>query len=34
MKEVRLIVVVDNLDFKSKNVAFETNVLNRYGTFN
>ncbi len=33
MKEARLVVVVDNLDFEIKNVTFETKVLNRYGTF-
>jgi hypothetical protein len=33
MKEDRLIVVVDDLDFKIKDVAFEAKVFNRYGTF-
>jgi hypothetical protein len=33
MKEVRLVVVVDDLDFEIKNVTFETKVVNRYGTF-
>jgi hypothetical protein len=33
MKEVRLVVVVDDLDFKIRDVAFEAKVLNRYGTF-
>ncbi len=33
-KEVRLIVAVDDLDFGIRDVAFETKVLNRYGTFN
>jgi hypothetical protein len=33
VKEARLVVVVDDLDFRIKNVAFETNVLNRYGIF-
>jgi hypothetical protein len=33
MKEARLVVVVDDLDFEIKNVAFEANVFNRYGTF-
>jgi hypothetical protein len=33
MKEARLIVAVDYLDFKIRDVAFETNVFNRYGTF-
>jgi len=34
MKEARLVVVVDDLDFKIQDVTFEANVLNRYGTFN
>jgi hypothetical protein len=34
VKEARLVVVVDDLDFKIQDVAFEANVLNRYGTFN
>jgi hypothetical protein len=33
MKEVRLVILVDDLDFEIKNVAFEAKVLNRYGTF-
>jgi hypothetical protein len=33
-KKVRLIVVVDDLDFGIRDVAFETKVFNRYGTFN
>jgi phage tail tube protein FII len=33
VKEVRLDVVVDDLDFEIKDVAFEAKVLNRYGTF-
>jgi hypothetical protein len=33
MKEVKLIVAMDDLDFGIKNVAFETKVLNKYGTF-
>jgi uncharacterized membrane protein len=33
VKEARLVVVVDDLDYGIKNVAFEANVLNRYGTF-
>jgi hypothetical protein len=33
MKEVRLVVAVDDLDFRIRDVAFETNVFNRYGTF-
>jgi hypothetical protein len=32
-EEVRLVVVVDDLNFKIKNVAFEIKVFNRYGTF-
>ncbi len=31
--EIRLIVVVDDFDFGIKDVAFEANVFNRYGTF-
>ncbi len=33
MKEARLVVTVDDLDFKIRDVAFEAKVLNRYGTF-
>ncbi len=33
MKEVSLAIKVDDLDFKIMNVTFETNVFNRYGTF-
>jgi hypothetical protein len=33
MKEARLIVVVDDLDFGFRNVTFEAKVFNRYGTF-
>jgi hypothetical protein len=33
VKEVRLVVVVDDLDFRIRDVAFETKVFNRYGTF-
>jgi hypothetical protein len=33
MKEVGLVIVVDDLDFKIKDVAFEAKVFNRYGTF-
>jgi hypothetical protein len=32
-KEVRLVVVGDDLDFKIKDVAFEVKVFNRYDTF-
>jgi len=31
--EARLVIVVDNLDFKIKDVSFEAKVFNRYGTF-
>jgi hypothetical protein len=33
VKEVRLVVEVDDLDFKIKDVALEAKVFNRYGTF-
>jgi hypothetical protein len=33
MKEVKLVVTMDDLDFRIKDVAFEAKVLNRYGTF-
>jgi hypothetical protein len=33
VKEVKLVVVVDDLDFGIKDVAFEAKVLNKYGTF-
>jgi len=33
VKEVRLIVTLDDLNFKIVNVAFEAKVFNRYGTF-
>ncbi len=33
MKESRLVVIMDDLDFKIKDVAFESKVFNRYGTF-
>jgi hypothetical protein len=33
MKEVKLVVTMDDLDFGIKDVAFEAKVLNRYGTF-
>jgi hypothetical protein len=33
MKEVRLVIMVDDLDFRIRNVAFEAKVFNRYGTF-
>jgi len=33
MKEARLIVEMDDLDFRIRDVTFEAKVLNRYGTF-
>jgi hypothetical protein len=33
VKEVKLVIVVDDLDFGIRDVAFEANVLHRYGTF-
>ncbi len=33
MKEVRLVVGVDELDFGMRDVAFQAKVFNRYGTF-
>ncbi len=33
LKETKLVVVVDDLDFRIKDVAFEAKVFNRYGTF-
>jgi hypothetical protein len=33
MKEAKLVVVVDDLDFGIKDVAFEAKMFNRYGTF-
>jgi hypothetical protein len=33
MKESKLIVVVDDLDFRIRDVAFEVKVFNRFGTF-
>jgi hypothetical protein len=33
MKEAKLVIMVDDLNFKIKDVAFEAKVLNRYGTF-
>jgi hypothetical protein len=33
MKEVILIIVVDDLDFGIRDIAFKANVFNRYGTF-
>jgi hypothetical protein len=34
MKEGRLVVAMDDLDFKIKDVAFEAKVFNKYGTLN
>jgi len=33
MKEVRLVVVVYDLEFRIRDVAFEAKVFNRFGTF-
>jgi hypothetical protein len=33
VKEARLVVAMDDLDFRIKDVAFDAKVLNRYGTF-
>ncbi len=33
MKEAKIVVVVDDLDFGTKVVAFEAKLFNRYGTF-
>jgi hypothetical protein len=33
MKETRLIIAVDDLDFRIRDVAFEAKVFNRYDTF-
>jgi hypothetical protein len=33
MKEVRLVVVIDDLDFGIKDVAFEAKVFNRHDIF-
>jgi hypothetical protein len=32
-KETSLVIVVDDLDFGIRDVAFEAKVFNRYGTF-
>jgi len=34
MKEGRLVIAVDDLEFRIRDVAFEANVFNRYGTLN
>jgi len=33
VKEIKLIVIMDDLDFKIKDVAFGAKVFTRYGTF-
>jgi hypothetical protein len=33
VKKTRLVVVVDDLDFRIKVITFEVKVFNRYGTF-
>jgi hypothetical protein len=33
VKEIRLIVMMNDLDFGIKDVAFEVKVFDRYGTF-
>jgi hypothetical protein len=33
VKEVKIIVVVDDLNFRIRDVAFEAKVFNKYGTF-
>jgi hypothetical protein len=33
VKEVKVIVVVDDLDFRIRVVAFEAKAFNRFGTF-
>jgi uncharacterized protein YfkK (UPF0435 family) len=33
VKESELVVAMDDLDFKIRDVAFKVNVLNMYGTF-
>jgi hypothetical protein len=33
MKEASLVIAMDDLDFKIKDVTFEAKVFNRYGTF-
>jgi hypothetical protein len=34
MKEDQLVVAVNDLNFRIKDVVFEAKVLNRYNTFN
>jgi len=33
LKKAKLVVVVNDLDFKIKDVSFEAKVFNKYGTF-
>jgi len=33
MKEGKLVVTMDDLDFRIRDVAFEAKVFNKYGTF-
>jgi hypothetical protein len=33
VKEVRVVVTLDDLDFGIRDVTFEAKVFNRYGTF-
>jgi hypothetical protein len=33
VKEAKIVVVVDDLDFKIRDVAFEAKVVDWYGTF-
>jgi hypothetical protein len=33
IKELRLVVEVDDLDFRIRNIAFEAKVFNRYGRY-
>jgi hypothetical protein len=33
VKEVKVVVAVDDLDFGIKDVTFEAKVFNKYGTF-
>jgi hypothetical protein len=33
MKETRVLIMVNDLNFKIKDVAIEANVFNKYGTF-
>ncbi len=33
MKEAKLIIVINDLDFEIKYVVFERKVINKYGTF-